>query len=40
VSWAQYYDIVWVLIPFALTRTEVLQGRREQADAQFSGEVP
>lgn len=33
-----YYDVVWVLIPFALTRTVVLQGRREREEARPGSE--
>jgi len=33
-----YYDVVWVLIPFALTRTVVLQGRREREEASLRSE--
>jgi hypothetical protein len=35
-----YYDVVWVLIPFALTRAVVLQGRREREEARPRSEGP
>lgn len=33
--WSDYYDVVWVLIPFALTRTVVLQARPDRGGARL-----